>query len=143
MSPGQYLRRRREAAGLSIEDLAVRFNAVPDYWSARDRADWFLTVEADIAPIPAGVAVMLRYFVRFNPIVLDALVARRAGLPVPLPRLCRECACSEWDPCERGCSWVETDPDLCSRCAGEGAPDEEPELLADALQQRPEVAARA
>lgn len=31
-------------------------------------------------------------------------------------KICKVCGCSEEDPCEGGCSWVEED--LCSACAG-------------------------
>ena len=34
-------------------------------------------------------------------------------------RTCRVCGCSEYDPCEEGCYWV--DADLCSSCEGEPA----------------------
>jgi hypothetical protein len=37
-------------------------------------------------------------------------------LPPPEPR-CRRCGCSESEPCEGGCWWVEGEvPPVCSRC---------------------------
>lgn len=35
-------------------------------------------------------------------------------IPSILGPVCRVCLCSEYDPCDGGCSWVEDD--LCSRC---------------------------
>ena len=40
------------------------------------------------------------------------LAALRAAIQI---RHCRICGCSDYDPCEGGCSWV--DDSLCSRCA--------------------------
>lgn len=35
---------------------------------------------------------------------------------------CIHCGCTEDHPCEGGCSWVLTDPPVCSRCDEAGVP---------------------
>lgn len=49
--------------------------------------------------------------------MMPALDDEAALVPVPLRlgRVCRACACSEYDPCPEGCGWKE--PDLCTSCA--------------------------
>lgn len=46
---------------------------------------------------------------------------------VPCGQYCRVCGCTEEDPCDEGCWWIE--PDLCSACGAkledENFPDEE------------------
>lgn len=36
--------------------------------------------------------------------------------PLPVPRVCRVCGCSQFRACPGGCYWVEDD--LCSACVG-------------------------
>jgi hypothetical protein len=35
---------------------------------------------------------------------------------------CTGCGCTDEKPCEGGCSWVSTDPPVCSSCAGKQLP---------------------
>lgn len=120
ITPGTYLRLRREAAGLSIEDVAGVIATVP-HMDALGRAGWLRLVEADETPIGADVIDTLRNVFRFDQVVLMDLddIARGATV-VPAPRLCRLCACSENDACidpvtHIGCAWVAAE--LCSACA--------------------------
>lgn len=115
ISPGTYLRLRREAAGLTVEDLALRFETIP-HWSVRQRSDWVASIEADVAPVSPGTAVALRWFIRFDPHVLDALIARHAGYAVGIPDICIRCGCSEYDACEGACCWADPEHTLCSSC---------------------------
>ena len=41
-------------------------------------------------------------------------------LPVSLGPVCRRCGCSEHDPCDVGCGWLE--PDLCTACVSPASP---------------------
>ena len=132
MTPGTYLRKRREAQRLSIDDVAAVIGTVPPVDLAT-RADWLRRIEEDAAPIGDDVFAALviasdRGSFHFDPLVLFSLVDLHTGSPVSEPKpkppqLCRVCACSHYDPCvtvETGrypetCAWSE--PDLCSSCA--------------------------
>lgn len=123
MTPGTYLAKRRIAAGLSIEDVAdavVTVPAVPE----RDRIDWLRRIEADIAPVTEPIGNALFAVFPFDGDVLARLVDLHSPTPLRIeaPRLCRECACSDFDPCDDivgPCAWVEQD--LCSACVGAAA----------------------
>lgn len=121
LSPGAYLRHRREAAMLSIADVADMFHTQPR-WSEIDRIDWLGRIEADVEQPTFRTIVALRSCFSFDIDVLGDLVAIAHGAAIDPPRLCRICACSEHDACPDklcalglGCSWVEQD--LCSACA--------------------------
>lgn len=141
-SPGTYLRLRREAARLSIEDVVAIVGTVPAVPLPR-RAALLEAIEADLTPIDQAVIVALRTAMplgsfRFDPLVLIRLIDLRAGSPLQQmpPRLCRVCACSEFDPCYRRglhghtvtCGWAASDLcDACEKSAGRRAaagPDE-------------------
>lgn len=128
-SPGTYLRLRREAQHLSIDDVAALVRTVPDRPLA-DRAELLRSIEADLAPIGDDVIGSLMKAAddhgsfRFDPEVLVRLIDIAAGdTSRKAPRLCDRCACSEFDACHcggagsswTGCHWVE--PNLCSACA--------------------------
>lgn len=121
LTPGAYLRHRREAAMLSIGDVADMFHTQPR-WSEIDRIDWLGRIEADVEQPTFRTIVALRSCFSFDIDVLGDLVAIAHGAAIDPPRLCRICACSEHDAgpdklCAPGlgCSWVEQD--LCSTCA--------------------------
>lgn len=122
-SPGKYLRLRREAAGLTCEDIALRTETTPPI-SARARAEWLARVEADIDPITFGMAFALARWVKFDPDVLDRLIAARRseGHVGAVTAICRDCGCSWRDPCvdagrRQTCGWVNADQDWCTACA--------------------------
>lgn len=117
LTPGAYLRHRREAALLSIGDVADMFHTQPR-WSELERIDWLQRIECDVEQPTFRTLVALRACFTFDLDVLGDLVAIAHGGAVEAPRLCRICACSERDAChDHGgtCSW--TDQDLCSACA--------------------------
>lgn len=58
ISPGTYVRLRREALGLSRDDLALMLETVPGV-SARRRAEWLETIESDVEEISVCVALAL------------------------------------------------------------------------------------
>jgi hypothetical protein len=125
-SPGQYIAKRRIAAGLSLDDVALRFETTPPV-SARSRAEWLARIEADIDPISIGTAFALHGCFRFDPHVLDALIAIQAGVrDVARPHLCRVCACSWHDACvdhafRDACAWFDAAQTLCTNCVGKAA----------------------
>jgi hypothetical protein len=102
VTPGRYLRLRREAAGLGLGELPIAGTAA-------------LAIELDARPPTADELDALRCAIDFDHHVIAALAAGET------PRLCRQCACSEWDPCIHdlqgggSCWWVEHD--FCSACA--------------------------
>lgn len=105
MTPGAYIRLRREAAGMSIEQVEV---VTPAGMLSAPLAE----LEAGTA-MPQGIdgAVLSHAF----PIDDMAIAALVDGEPV---RICRECGCSQRDPCEQRvdifCGWAEAD--LCTAC---------------------------
>ena len=112
MTPGLYLRTRREAAGLSIDDVAERIETVPR-WAQHLRRGWLEQIESDEMPAIFNTIVVLSQVVQFDLGVLVALSVEGHDAP----RLCCVCACSEADPCvghSGPCTWV--DVDLCSAC---------------------------
>jgi len=112
ITAGAYLRKRREAVGLSIAEVAAGYAVGSDRDAFAARLD---KIERDQdAAGPATLNRMVEIF-RFDRDVYRNLIA---GLPAG-PTLCRVCACSWNDPCVgRGpnCHWAEAD--RCSRCAG-------------------------
>lgn len=125
MSPGQYLRLRREAAGLSLDDVALFTDTWPTHVSARSRAELLALVEQDMMVIDAGLVDALRAaaahgMIAFDPAVLFQLVAIHAGAEIASPDLCRTCGCSWSDPCfsehQESCGWARGEADLCTAC---------------------------
>lgn len=118
ITPGAYLQKRRRAAGMSLEDVAIMLDTSPAI-SNRARVDMLEEIEADLTPIDPGTVKALRFAFPFDPTVLNRLIdlhVHRANLPAP--QLCRECGCSFFDPCvdhdRRACAWA--DRDLCTHC---------------------------
>ncbi len=111
LTAGAYLRRRREAAGLSIDEVAAGYavGADRDAFAVRLRR-----IEADEdAAGPATLDRMAEIF-RFDREIYRNLVA---GVPAGTA-LCRECGCSWHDACTRSTLsryWVA--PDLCYGCS--------------------------
>lgn len=124
MKPGEYLRRRRVAASMSIADVAQAVATEPRL-AHHLRIEWIDLIERDVMPARFDTIVALATIIPFDMRVLVALTdadPARTG-----PQLCKVCACSEWDPCggDTPCRW--TTSDLCSACdvdllaAGEAA----------------------
>ena len=117
---GAYLKRRRESAGLSIEDIATMFTLLS---SARDWCAEQLRALEEAAAPPRNYQTWihgLRGAFPFDLEIARQLAERDPANPdLPVPQLCRVCACSWTDPCvdDHGatCAWAE--PDLCTTCA--------------------------
>ncbi|MCW2412034.1 MULTISPECIES: XRE family transcriptional regulator [unclassified Sphingobium] len=120
MSPGTYLARRRAAAGLEVEDVALRIETTPYPMNLRDRVAWLRNIERDVSPLTISTAVALQQLYPFSGEVLVQLAACAEQPERTPPQLCRVCACTQHDPCCEGyltCGWAE--PDLCTSCADE------------------------
>lgn len=50
LTPGAYIKRQREAAGLTIADVAARLATEP-HWAEHARAEWLVQIEADEVPM--------------------------------------------------------------------------------------------
>jgi hypothetical protein len=111
-------------SALSPEQQAEIGAIALEYVIARNGLDLYSDVD--------GAALLHRPFEAVEPLLMqqllelaqDALADQVPALtdlsrlmPVPsfLGRVCRACACSEYDPCPEGCGWAE--PDLCTACA--------------------------
>jgi|GEM_PF-1347314 len=111
ITAGLYLRKRRQAAGLSIEEVAAgcMLPATRDKFAAR-----LTEIENDTDVAAAATLAVLHDCFRFDVRIYTNLAA---GLPADAA-ICRNCACSWGDACvgrTMNCHWAE--PDLCSRCA--------------------------
>lgn len=91
LSPGAYLRLRRESLCLEIEDVADQLETEP-HLARHVRADWIAGIERDELPASIHTIVALRRVVPFDLAVLEALAAIHLGLPAWCPPLCPACA---------------------------------------------------
>lgn len=118
MTPGTYLRMRRVAAGLTIEDVALGLDSSPAL-SHRARVDLLTDIEADASPVDASLIAALRFSYPFDRQVLGRLIAiHDQGANIAMPQLCGGCACSFMDPCVDAhgvaCAWATRD--TCTGC---------------------------
>jgi hypothetical protein len=122
MTPGTYLRKRRQSAGLSIDETAMTLAALP---VARGRSfndrcallkQALIRIEGDAAVMTAAHAEVVANAFPFSIRTYRALATGSA-----IPRICRRCGCGEDDPCmldgERLCAPSISEPGLCSICA--------------------------
>lgn len=133
MTPGTYLRKRREAAGVSLELAAVAFIPWPPAGLPAVRgalgtplvalvlkiAAWLAELENDQRHVDSLALTQLQGVVPFEREAYDRLVALHHGVDVPPPSICRECGCGVLTACSdqgHACAWSETDPHLCTAC---------------------------
>lgn len=127
MLPGTYLRLRREAADLSIEDVAMLLPSIPET-PLETRVDWLRQIESGGAPVGREEIKALRYAFAFDPLVLLRLEDLRLGATLPAPRICSGCGCTETDACVERCHWIAED--RCSNCPESVPVDDEAETAA-------------
>lgn len=120
LPPGDYLALRRQAAGLTVADVAAKIATAPRLGEI-DRADLIASIEADARGATIHTIAALRSVYPFSIEVVARLAAIADGYPLDPPRLCRVCGCSEFDPCvssvggtRLACCW--STADLCSAC---------------------------
>ncbi|MDF0489180.1 XRE family transcriptional regulator [Sphingomonas sp. H39-1-10] len=104
---------------MSVADVAARIATAPRL-AEHARVELIELIEADAAPASFATIVVFNNVYAFDLEVLATLERISLGADLPAPRLCRICACSEFDPCVGRttfgpCSWVAAD--LCSACA--------------------------
>lgn len=127
ITPSTYLRLRREAAGLTIEECAIVTETVPTV-CARDRGAWIADIEKGVAPLSIDVALALQVAFPFDWDVLVKLCAYQARLIDHAPPVCMVCGCTEQDACAdlngQPCAWAS--PTLCTACVGKALPSMTP-----------------
>lgn len=105
MTPGSYIRKRRQARGLTHLDVCQ----ASDNFVVNDLRE----IEQDKTRPKSSQCGELAINIGFPVEILQAIINKQE------PRVCRKCACSEHDPCvdehDVPCHWVEAD--LCSACA--------------------------
>lgn len=118
LTAADYLRLRREAAKLSIADVAA---AMTTNAANRGEAAAFLRlIETPGTRVNRHDTLLrLQNVFPFDPAVYGQLLDEPADRH---PQICRGCGCSHWDPCDddgRGpCAW--SSPTACTRCVPEG-----------------------
>lgn len=133
LAPEAYLRLRREAAGLTIRDLAARLTELrAALVEAGELPAGMLAIRSDMVATllmleATGVRARLRETLEsiaavmpFDPDVYQQLADAD---PRRHPRVCRGCGCSTHDGCHHehfgNCAWVS--PIQCSHCAAREA----------------------
>lgn len=135
MTPGTYLRKRRQAAGVSLELAAVAFlpcSHPPGQHVLGPRsagqgmvaavlkiAAWLGELEGDQRQVDGIALMQMSGVVPFEREAYDRLVALHLGVDVAPPSICRECGCGVLTACMHAgypCAWSATDPNLCTAC---------------------------
>ena len=133
MRPGLYLQKRRQTAGLQVGEVARQLAVMQFGFNPINRAvtlAHMAAVEMSERHLSLPQAEVLRNVFAFDVSVYDQLVDRDLADEItrrslPHPQICRDCACSYFDPCEKPgahpfadatvCGWAEED--LCTHCA--------------------------
>lgn len=145
MTPGTYLRKRREAAGVSLELAAVAFLPFSDppfqiplgprsagqgmVGTVLKIAAWLGELESDQRQVDGIALMQMSGVVPFEREAYDRLVALYLGVDVAPPSICHQCGCGVLTACvervesgipgcfaEYACAWSATDPNLCTAC---------------------------
>ena len=128
MTPGQYLQKRRVAAGLSLAEVVDRLAGQPVLFIRPTQRDVdrmlgrLRRIEANGDFLtPEQAEMMARIFPCAPQVYLQlaALHHSGPGLDLPQPALCAKCACSWTDPCtgpDGACAWTGPEQNLCSAC---------------------------
>ncbi|WP_375290886.1 hypothetical protein [Qipengyuania sp.] len=147
MPPGTYLRKRREAAGIRIGEVArqvalMSFGIRP-YQTGQILFE-LVAAEDDRTTLSPPQTALLQHVFPFDRTIygqlVDLALADPQTLPhLPQPRICTRCACSWNDPCRSTigtsdgsffilpCAWtsgpeIDGKEPLCSACAHAPAP---------------------
>lgn len=123
--PGEYMKLRREAAGLSIEEVAAQLaHTNADRIDVRNE---ITLLEDDQPGLFIPLVMRMRAAFRFDPDIYLALLgfAQDAGSTAPRPRICTGCGCSWSDPCaddaDSPCRWSARRVDSCTHCETKAA----------------------
>lgn len=123
MTPALYMQKRREAAGLEVDDVAIMIGEdVGGYAAAVEQ---LRKLEAGEDMPAEDLKSLLRILAieafSFDPYLYERLQLRAEDPTTPVPPICRGCACSWHDACRTPagpCAWAETgEQSLCTACA--------------------------
>jgi transcriptional regulator with XRE-family HTH domain len=78
ISPGTYVRIRRQALCLSLEDVALLLGSVPTIPALR-RVEWLASIEADVTPLSLPTIIALHDAIRIDLRVLAYWMAVAEG----------------------------------------------------------------
>lgn len=129
MSPGNYLRKRREAAGVTLERAALTLTqGITRPIILQDCKRLVLELESDERHVTAVIVSHFAHAFPLDPEIYDTLVANHCGAALPMPNICSQCACSFHDPCLRPiddltsgagnavCGWADGSATICTFC---------------------------
>jgi hypothetical protein len=128
MTPGTYLKLRREAAHVPLGILVIQLTGMPDRIrpvTDEDRMRMLrhlVAAEADQVIVTVPQAALIRRAVPFDITVYEKLLQRHVEGPfsaAPEPRVCTGCGCSWHDACVTHagpCRWASAEADHCSAC---------------------------
>ena len=123
MTPGNYLRLRREAAGLTMDDVVMLITPDERRWPLALVLTFAIELD-EVVPSSSELEA-LRFAFPFDRYIFRQLVGRLD----PKPEICGTCGCSALDACddERAgpCAWATPAHDLCTACAASGASHQE------------------
>lgn len=131
MAPGVYLHKRRCMSGLGQQQAAASFAT----WQRRRKPATpvelarmslrITAVEANEQFLTLPEAQVLGRVISFDPEVYVQLVDLYLSGPgddgeysgLPIPRMCRACGCTWFNPCPGDCELSDGDPPICTTCA--------------------------
>lgn len=100
LTPGTYIRLRREAARITLHDVALLLDSDPHVPALR-RIGWLAAIEADREPVTETIALALVEVLPIDFMALARLVAVRAGVGgVEAPSLCTACGAGPVPGCD-------------------------------------------
>lgn len=116
-SPGAYLKCRRTASGLTVDDVVRAIETDPSM-PLTERIEWVRMIEADLVAVRWSTIIALRQIFPFDLAVLERLSHIHDGADLPAPRLCRICRAGETGPAGAAIQpWAWDQTDLCIGCA--------------------------
>lgn len=78
ISPGRYVQLRRQALGLTLEDVALLLASTPSVPAVR-RVEWLASIEADVTPLSLPTVIALHDTIRIDLRVLAYWMAVAEG----------------------------------------------------------------
>ncbi|MEP9401886.1 XRE family transcriptional regulator [Sphingomonas sp. VNH70] len=122
LTPGAYLKLRRTAAGLAVEDVAQAIATVPGIPEG-ERVAWLRLIEADEVPMLWSTIVALHRVFAFDLAILEHFSLPAQGYAVAPPTLCVVCAEGHPACLALGAAMAPGPITLCLECASAAKAD--------------------